>query len=187
MQLIFTCISIEKPYFIGSDIADVFDVTKIYHLIFYGEIFVGTLIEILFQFDQLDSVKILYLSLSQSRSLLDFERTIMSDLSSTNRITKVNVETMNDIKEVYFLIELCPHMSYLRVDNLKKMDMKLFVRLILKKLMVKPSHRLRLLSFRVRAADDQTIQQLNQMIDDEELLFDYSITRVLDFIYLQWD
>jgi hypothetical protein len=187
MQLIFTGISLEEPYFIGSEIADFFNVTEIYHLTFDGEIFVGTLIEILFQFDQLDSVKILSLSLSQPRSLLDFERTAVSHLLSRNRITKVNLGTMNDLEEVYFLIELCPHMVYLRVDDLKKMDVKLFLRFILKKLMVKPSHRLRLLSFRVRAADDQTIQQLNQIIDDEKLLFNYTITRVLDFIDLQWN
>jgi hypothetical protein len=188
MQLILTCISVEEdPYFICSNIADILSAIEIYHLIIYGEIFAGTLVEILFEFNQLDSVKILSLSLSQPRSLSDFERTSMSHLSSTNRITKVNLGTIDDLEEVYFLIELCPHMVYLRVDDLNKMNVQLFVRFILMKLMVKPSHRLQLFSFRVRAADDQTIQQLNQIIDDKKLLFNYTITRVLDFIDLQWN
>jgi hypothetical protein len=94
---------------------------------------------------------------------------------------------MNHIEEIYFLLELCPHLIYLKVDCVRNMDMKLFVRLILKKLTTKYLHQLRLLCFHVRAADDQTIKQLNKMIDDEKLLFDYTIKRVLDFIYLQWN
>jgi hypothetical protein len=31
------------------------------------------------------------------------------------------------------------------------------------------------------------MKQLNKMIDDEKLLIDYTIKRVLDFIYLQWN
>jgi hypothetical protein len=161
---------------------DILNVTQIYHFAIYGEIFSGTLVEILCEFSQLDSLKIS--SLLLSRTLSDFERTIISEISSINRITKVNLGEMNDIEEVYFLIELCPHMIYLRVDDLHKMDMDLFLRLILKKMITKCP---RLLSFHVRAADDQMIEQINKMIADEKLLIDYTIKRVLDFIYLQWD
>jgi hypothetical protein len=177
----------EDPYLICSNIDAILNVTQIYHLINYGEIFAGTLVEILCEFSQLDSLKLSCLLLSQPRSLSDFERTIFSHISSTNRITKVNLGEINDIEEVYFLIELCPHLINLKVDNIRNMDMKLFVRLILMKMMAKYPHQLRLLSFHVRAADEQTIKQLNKMIDDEKLLIDYTIKRVLDFIYLQWD
>jgi len=34
--------------------------------------------------------------------------------------------------------------------------------------------------------DDQTIKQLNEMIDDEKLLVDYTIHRELYNIYLTW-
>jgi hypothetical protein len=44
-----------------------------------------------------------------------------------------------------------------------------------------------LLCFHVPAADDQTIKQLNKMIDDEKLLTNYTIKRVLDYIHLQWN
>ncbi len=64
--------------------------------------------------------------------------------------------------------------------------MKLFVRLILMKMKTQHQSKFQLLCFHVPAADDQTIKQLNNMIDDEKLLIDYIIKRVLDFIYLQW-
>jgi hypothetical protein len=94
---------------------------------------------------------------------------------------------MKDIDEIVFLMDLCPHLIYLRVDNINNMNMESFVRIILLKMKTQHQSKLQLLCFHVRAADDQTIKQLNKMIDDEKLLIDYTIKRVLDFIYLQWD
>ncbi len=45
---------------------------------------------------------------------------------------------------------------------------------------------LRCLCFHSPTADDETIIKLNKMINDEKFLFNYSITRTLDCIYLQW-
>ncbi len=64
--------------------------------------------------------------------------------------------------------------------------MKIFVLLILMKIIIKLQNQLRLLSFHVRQADNQMLKQLNKMIDDEKLLTDYSIKRVGDEIFLQW-
>ncbi len=64
--------------------------------------------------------------------------------------------------------------------------MKIFVLLILMKIIIKLQNRLRLLSFHVRQADNQMLKQLNKMIDDEKLLTDYFIKRVGDEIFLQW-
>ncbi len=43
-----------------------------------------------------------------------------------------------------------------------------------------------LLSIRVSALDDKIIAQLIRMINSEKLLFNYTIKRILDHIYLQW-
>jgi hypothetical protein len=93
---------------------------------------------------------------------------------------------MNNIEEIYFLLELCPHLIFLKVEYIH-MDTKSFVQLVLSKLKTKYLHQLQELCFYVRAADDQTIKRLKKIIDDEKLLIDYTITRVLDFIYLQWN
>jgi len=71
------------------------------------------------------------MTLSQSRSLFNEERSILHTISSTIPIIKVNLEEMNDIEEIYFLLEFCHHLFYLKMDNIHNMDMKSFVRLIL--------------------------------------------------------
>jgi hypothetical protein len=153
------------------------DVTQIYHFANNGEIFAGTLVEILSQFNKLDSFEITSLLLSQPRNLSDYQ------ILSKNQIKKVILQYLNNIEEVYFLIDLCPHMAYLLVYDIRNIDMELFLRLIFKKLM---THQLRLLGFGLRAADDQMIIQLEKMIKNEKLLLDYAIRRVWNLIYLQW-
>ncbi|CAF5078849.1 unnamed protein product [Rotaria sp. Silwood1] len=93
---------------------------------------------------------------------------------------------MFKIEEIYFLIELCPHMIYLKIDFFNNMDMELFVRLILTKINTKSNRQLQLLCFLVVAADDKMIEQLNKMINLEKLLFDYTIKSMCENIYLQW-
>jgi hypothetical protein len=188
MQLILTYVSSEE-YFdsLCLNVHDIANVTKIYHLTNFGKIFAGMLSNILWQLRQLDSLFISSLLISQPRSLSSYERTLLTKISSINRITKVNLGEMNDLEEVYFLIELCPHLIYLRVDNLHQMDIELFVRLILNKMITKYPHQLRLLSFTIPAADDPMIKRLNKMINEEKLLLDYSIKRVLNHIYIQWN
>jgi hypothetical protein len=165
----------------------IINLAEIYHLKIYGEIFAGVLGRILMPLITLDSLQLASLSISQPTILSNEERSILHTISSTIRITKVNLEKMNNIEEIYFLLELCPHLIYLKVEHIRNMDMKLFVRLILSKLMTKYLHQLQVLCFPVRAANDQTIQQFKRMIDNEKLLFDYTIKRELDYIYLQWN
>jgi hypothetical protein len=66
---------------------------------------------------------------------------------------------MNNIEEIYFLLELCPHLIYLRVDYINNMDMKLFVRFILMKMKTQHQSKLQLLCFRIPAAVDYYQQE----------------------------
>jgi hypothetical protein len=43
------------------------------------------------------------------------------------------------------------------------------------------------LCFRVPAADDEMIKELEQMINHEKLLHQFVIKRVIENIYLQWE
>ena len=45
---------------------------------------------------------------------------------------------------------------------------------------------LRLLSFRVAAADFEMVEQLEKMINSEKRIVDYTIKCVFDKIYLEW-
>jgi len=176
----------EKLAYLCENICFISNVAQIYHLTIQMHVDAGTLGRILMQLSSLDSLRICSLSLAQPGSLSNDERSILHTIPSTNRITKINLETMNNIEEVYFLMEHCPHLMYLKVNCIKNMDMKIFVLLILMKIIIKLQNQLRLLSFQVRQADNQMLKQLNKMIDDEKLLTDYSIKRVGDEIFLQW-
>jgi len=182
MRIIFTIIlydgTLKKNIF-----SHISSVSEINHLEIYEEVYTDMLIQILLLLPELHSLKICSLPYSNSIYMNDESIKLLSLLTYQNQITKVYLNKMTNIEEIYFLIKLCPRMIYLKVDFLNNINIELFVRLILMKI---SNHQLRLLSFRVIAADDQIIQKLNKMIHFEKLLLDYTIKRILNDIYLQW-
>ena len=162
-------------------------VARTYHLEIYKQVPIDTLIEILTSLLTPNSILISSLLLSSHPICLsDQTSKVLSFLTNTNRIARVCLEEMTRIEEVYFLMDLCTHMTYLKVNYINHMDIELFVRLILMKMMTNNNHQLRLLAFRVAAADDEMIQKLDNMINSEKLLLNYTIKRIDDNIYLQW-
>ncbi|CAF1218903.1 unnamed protein product [Rotaria sordida] len=174
------CFSLVKSY-----IDHILTIGQIYHLEI-SEVFINTFIQIINLLPKLDSLKIYSLPLKQSKCLSTNQTELMSLISNKNQITKVNLETITNIEEVYFLLELCPHIIYLKVDFINNIDIELFVRQILIKINTKCHHQLRLLCFCISAADDQMIKTLQKMIRSEKLLLDYTIKRILNNIYLEW-
>jgi hypothetical protein len=182
VQLILRNIQFEERFpLLKSYIDHILTIEQIYHLEI-SEVFMNTFIQIINLLPKLDSLKISSLSLKQSKSLFTNE----TELINQNQITKVNLETINNIEEVYFLLELCPRIVYLKIDFINNIDMELFVRDILIKINTKSNHQLRLLCFSISAADDQMIKTLQTMIRSEKLLLDYTIKRILNNIYLEW-
>ncbi|CAF3419829.1 unnamed protein product, partial [Rotaria sp. Silwood2] len=161
-------------------------VTHIHHIEIQEHIFIGTLREILYLLPELDSLEIFSLSFSQSTCLSREEIEDLLFLSTKNRITKLCLERISLIEEVYFLIEIFPHINHLQINLIHSMDIELFVRLVLMQIMIKSNHPLRLLCFCVAAADDEMVQKLEKMINIENLLVDFIVKRVMNEIYLQW-
>lgn len=186
MQLILRNANFEE-YFpsLKSHIDDILTVGQIYHLEL-SKVCSNTLIEIINLLPKLDSLKISSLSLKQSNDLSTHETELLSLISNKNQITKVNLETITNIEEVNFFLELCPHIIYLKVDSINDIDMELLIRHILIKINTNCNHQLRLLCFCKSAADDQMIKTLQTMIHSEKLLLDYTIKRILNYIYLEW-
>jgi len=118
--------------------------------------------------------------------MINEEREILSLIIRQNQIRKVYRRKMIYIDDVYFLIELCPRMIYLKVDFSNHMDIEVIIPLIFRKISKKYNHQIRLLCFRIAAADEKFIEKLNKTIKFEKLLFDYKINRVFDNIYIQW-
>jgi hypothetical protein len=162
-------------------------IVQYYHLeIRNDKIFHGALMQVVNCLSELHTLKIHSLSLEEPRDLCEEEVDILLSREDTNQITKVYLKTTMDMADIYFLTALCPHMEYLRVGSINDMDTESFVRELLHKINFEQNEYLRLLCFRVEAADDQTIKNLQKMIDDEKLLVDYSMKRVRENIYLQW-
>ena len=172
---------------VKRDATRVLTITQIYHLeILEEKVHIRVLIEVVNLLSELDTLKIHSLSLYERRMLNSVELITLSSLEDTSQITKVYLQKMNEIEEFDFLLELCPYMAYLRVDCLKRMDLKFVLRYIFKKIKHHCNEHLRLLCFRIPTADDEMINKLKRMIHFEKLLFNYTVKRIADQIYIEW-
>jgi hypothetical protein len=77
-------------------------------------------------------------------------------------------------------------MVYLEINYVDQIDIKVILRCIFEEDLHEFCDQLRSLCFRLLAADNNIIETLQKMINDEKLLTDYTIERVIDKIYLQW-
>jgi DNA integrity scanning protein DisA with diadenylate cyclase activity len=164
------------------------NIAQINHLVIQDEqLFNGTLRNAVNSLPDLMTLYISSLSFEESRELCEEEVDVLLSGESTSQITKVCLEMMMEITDIYFLMDVCPKMEYLRVGSLNDMDVGLFVREILHKINSENNQHLRLLSFIVEEANDELIQKLAKMIDTEKLVTNYSIQYVYHKnIFLQW-
>jgi len=158
----------------------VLNIAQIYHLEIFELQTAALLIQILNLLPELRSLRIYSLSYDQPKTLNEEE--FHSFLCSRKKITKVYVEQMLIIDEVFFLMMLFPYVTHFKIDGIYNMDIESCLMNILAEI----NDHLRSLCFCAPTADDQMIKTLEKMIDDNELLIDYKIKRVLDNIYLQW-
>ena len=171
---------------ITTNIDHVLTISQIYHLeIAEEKIFIGLLIQIIDCLPLLDSIKIHSLSLYGSRNLTEKEIEIFSLIEGTSIITKVYLQNMIEFYDIHFLMALCPYMAFLKIGFINNMNIEVFLHYILKKINYQSNDYLRLLCVHVPTVDDQMIKKLEKMINDEKLLVNYSIKRVLYDIYLQ--
>jgi hypothetical protein len=170
------------------DIRSILSVGQIYHVeIPKQEIFIGSLIRTINLLPELDTIKIHSLSLDQPRELCDEEIQILSSIANTSKITKLNLEMMNDIKEMDFIMKLCPYMTHFKLNSVTFIiNIRLLLQIILEKIKQEHHEHLRSLCFSVPRMSDEMFQEFTNWINSEKLLFDYTIKRVFDNLYLQW-
>ena len=104
-------------------------------------------------------------------------------VSINNKITKI-WQSMN-IELTHFLIKLCPRMEHFEVHWIKDTDLLELVRFILMKCTTHIPH-LQSLRLNVRNERDEIIDDLQNIIDSEKLLTNYTIKRWGNDITLQW-
>ncbi|CAF4459519.1 unnamed protein product [Rotaria sp. Silwood2] len=169
-----------------TDIHGILKVAQFYHLeIGKEKIDFVILMDIIYILSELDSLKIHSLSLSPTKHS-SIKNIVRRFISNKNQITKVYLEQMNEIEEVYFLIKFCPQMNYLQINCINITNIQSFIMKILHKINNDCHQYLYSLCLRVPIADDRIIEKLKDMIDSNKLLVCYTIKRVFDVIYLQW-
>ena len=106
-------------------------------------------------------------------------------VSETNKITKVYLEEMNDIKELDFLLGLCRYVNHLQINSLHNINIESFIREILIRINDDSNEDLCLLCLRIPTADDQLIEKLKKMIDSKakDLLIIQSNVSTIKYIY----
>jgi hypothetical protein len=170
-----------------NDITTALTATQIYHLEISEErILIDILIKITNALPQVTTMKLHCLSLDQTQHSETDELLVFPSTESINQITKVYLEKMSTIEEVYALMEHYPTMSYLKIDSFGDMKMDVFIRNILKRIKRESNRNLRLLCFYAPTTDDSMIKMLEKMKKDKKLLTDYTINRFDSYLCLQW-
>jgi phosphopentomutase len=163
------------------DIKQVLRVTQIHHLeISEEKLCFDMLMQIINSLPQVTTMKIHSLSLDQAKDSETDELIVFPSTESINQITKVYLEKMFTIEEVYSLMKLCRYMSYLKINSFDNMNASMFIRNTLKKINRDSNKYLRLLCFPAPASDDQMIKSLEKMKKD------YTINRIDNYLFLQW-
>jgi predicted acetyltransferase len=105
------------------------------------------------------------------------------DISSNkSKITKIYVDEVYNTNEVLFLMSLSDSLNYLHINSLRGANIKSLIYQIIHGC----NENLRSISIRIPTADDQLIEQLQETIDSNQWLVDYTIKRVMDNIYIHW-
>ncbi|CAF1531854.1 unnamed protein product, partial [Adineta steineri] len=158
-------------------IRDILAMTQIYHLEISKHISSDMLLYLIHKFSAIDSLKI---------SSLYIDEQNIRVVSNKNVITKVYLENINGIEEVYFLMRLCPRMKFLKINLVNKINYELYLKNILTKIKQNSNKNLRSLCLYNSTADNKMVEKLQKMIDQEKLLRQYTIKCELNNIYLKW-
>ncbi|CAF0872427.1 unnamed protein product [Adineta steineri] len=161
-------------------IRDILAATQIYHLEISENISSDLLLNLIFKLSVIDSLKISSLTLSYS------DEQNIRVVSNKNVITKVYLENINGIEEVYFLMRLCPRMKYLKVNLINEINYELYLKNILTKIKQNSNKYLRSLCLYNPTADNKMVEKLQKMINQKKLLCQYTIKCEHNNIYLKW-
>jgi hypothetical protein len=167
-------------------IGEILTITQIYHLeISERNICSIKLVEFINKLPALDSLKIFSLKLLDS-IFADFYEHELRWAANKNNITKVYLVKMNAIEEVYFLIRLCPRMTYLKINLIDNIDYDMVLKDLLMKLNNDGNEYLRLLCLNIPTANNEMINKLQDMINHEKLLHRFTIKLEFANIYRQY-
>ncbi|CAF1370837.1 unnamed protein product [Rotaria sordida] len=133
------------------------------------------------------TLKIHSLSTDETEELNVKRLLILCSMKETSKITKIYLEEIDNVQELDFLFTLCPDIVYFKVRYINTMDIQSFLCTIFKKINHNNNnHHLHSLCFHVLTADDQIVENIEEIIKCEKLFPHFTIKRILNTVYLQW-
>jgi len=93
---------------------------------------------------------------------------------------------MGLITEIFYWTLLFPSITYIKINQISITDIVSNLPYVLKEITGANNSNLRSLCFRFQYADEYFIQALKEIISGENLMFNYSIKRELDNVYIEW-
>jgi hypothetical protein len=152
----------------------------------YHDMSFSTLIELLQLVPHLDYLKVSSIAASAGDRLSSEQAETFRLISNNNKITKIYINRLKDIAEADLIVDLCPHMEYLEIGCANNVDPELLVVCVLINQNINCIPHLRTLCVRVQNGNQNLIENLQQIINAEKLLKDFTINRMGNNIILQW-
>ena len=166
-----------------NDIKRILLITQIYHLnISKTPISLGLLIQILNILPDVLTLKIYSLTADRNSRLTLEEYCNFKK----RKIRNVYIEVMNNIKYVPFFLVHFPCMQYFQVKHLINMNIQIFLQYIFDQIIYHNDQYLQSLCLHQITINDQTIEYLQQIKKYQQLLVDFTIKHINNYIYLQW-
>lgn len=190
----FLHLDIEDIYtFVSQQLCDVFVRSSIcgakftsLHLKLY-QFSITMLTQILRILPDLDSLTIMSEIPEDTKLLSEEQDDMFRYISTSNIITKVNLEQISELDQIHILLNLCPRIRNLQVKCRKFADAEWLIRYILTKQNTNFVPHLYLICIWISAADDKIMNNLQRIIINEKLIENFSIKRICDRIYFQWN
>jgi hypothetical protein len=114
------------------------------------------------------------------------DKMILDKFLNNNKLTKLTLRNNLEMEQIDLIINLFPRIQYLSFQYVSDPEIESIVQYTLLKIKEKNiCHPMTICIFGLDAEHD-TLQNLKQMIDSENLLQDYTINRQLNRFYLQW-
>lgn len=151
----------------------------------------GLLIEIIGVLPNLYSLEIEKMARLENNLLSSEAAQMFSEVAMNNKIAKVKLHEMNEMQQIYFLLDLCSQMQYFEVDCKTENDVINLVTFIIRN-SVKHMQYLRCLCIFVPNLDEKLIETLKIIFDlerpfhPEEICKDYRIHRIENKIFIDW-
>ena len=151
----------------------------------FDEILAGVLIDLTRLLPHLRSLVVHSIAPIQERRLSGEESRTLRIVSKRRSISNVRLISVTRLREIRFLIDLCPGMHCLQIDDMNDIDLSVFVRFILMK-NVQCLPNLFSICFGSAMSNVGWLKKLDKMIGIEQRRRDYAIEQIQEKIYLRW-